>query len=55
MILPMLLSNEEKGLRDAIEFDHVNALKIVKMVGRDLTFINEGATNRTLNKQAVNM
>jgi hypothetical protein len=47
------LSNE-KGLRDAIEFDHISAIKIVKMVG-DLAFINEGAINQTVNKQAVSM
>jgi hypothetical protein len=37
--LPRLLSNEEKGLRDGIEF------KTVKVVGRDLAFIDEGPTN----------
>jgi hypothetical protein len=35
MTLPRLLSNEEKGSRDAIEFDHINAVKIVMMAGRE--------------------
>jgi hypothetical protein len=40
---------------DGIEFYHINDAGIMKMVGGDLSVINEGANNQILNKQGVSM